>query len=147
MSESSPGPTQNEAGPAEDTPMSGLPHLGLHMALVAVIEAVDECIADENCTPGGDLDDLEAVKGAVLKLNALQARLESNLRPYIEEMHAKLSPPRAKGKKLPAKYWNPKNSAQGWSGRGQKPKWVVEALKGGATLESLTKMWIKEEIT
>lgn len=37
----------------------------------------------------------------------------------------------------PAKYRNPKNAAEVWSGRGRKPLWVEKAIKGGATLESL----------
>lgn len=37
----------------------------------------------------------------------------------------------------PAKYRNPKNQDETWSGRGRKPQWVVDALAGGATLESL----------
>ncbi len=37
----------------------------------------------------------------------------------------------------PAKYRNPKNPEEVWSGRGRKPKWVENAEKAGATLESL----------
>lgn len=37
----------------------------------------------------------------------------------------------------PAKYRNPKNTAEVWSGRGRKPSWVADALNAGATLESL----------
>src|SRR5918992_1886574 len=35
------------------------------------------------------------------------------------------------------KYINPDNPDQTWSGRGQKPKWLKEALKEGLTLEEL----------
>ena len=34
-----------------------------------------------------------------------------------------------------AKYSNPENPTQTWSGRGQQPKWVKEALAKGKTLE------------
>ncbi|MFY2610540.1 H-NS family nucleoid-associated regulatory protein [Achromobacter ruhlandii] len=36
-----------------------------------------------------------------------------------------------------AKYRNPENMFETWSGLGRKPKWVVDALEGGATLQSL----------
>lgn len=36
-----------------------------------------------------------------------------------------------------AKYRNPDNMFETWSGLGRKPKWVVSALDRGATLESL----------
>jgi DNA-binding protein H-NS len=35
-----------------------------------------------------------------------------------------------------AKYRNPKDASQTWTGRGRKPNWLVEALKQGAKLES-----------
>jgi DNA-binding protein H-NS len=37
-----------------------------------------------------------------------------------------------------AKYINPENPTQTWSGRGQQPKWVKEALAKGKTLEQLS---------
>jgi DNA-binding protein H-NS len=36
------------------------------------------------------------------------------------------------------KYINPENPTQTWSGRGQQPKWVKEALAKGKTLEQLS---------
>ena len=35
-----------------------------------------------------------------------------------------------------AKYRNPKDSSQTWSGRGRKPNWLVDAVKKGAKLDS-----------
>jgi DNA-binding protein H-NS len=35
-----------------------------------------------------------------------------------------------------AKYRNPKDAAQTWTGRGRKPNWLVDALKQGAKIES-----------
>ena len=35
-----------------------------------------------------------------------------------------------------AKYRNPKDSSQTWTGRGRKPNWLVDAVKRGAKLES-----------
>jgi len=39
-----------------------------------------------------------------------------------------------KGRKLPPLYRNPKNRAETWAGRGNKPRWLVAALKGGKKL-------------
>jgi DNA-binding protein H-NS len=41
-----------------------------------------------------------------------------------------------KGKKLPPLYRNPKNRTETWAGRGNKPRWLVAALKGGKKLEA-----------
>lgn len=35
------------------------------------------------------------------------------------------------------KYRNPRNPEQTWSGMGKRPRWLAEALAGGAKLESL----------
>jgi DNA-binding protein H-NS len=35
-----------------------------------------------------------------------------------------------------AKYCNPKDTSQTWTGRGRKPNWLVDAVKKGAKLES-----------
>jgi hypothetical protein len=37
------------------------------------------------------------------------------------------------GKKVPAKYRSP--SGETWAGRGAKPRWLVDAIKGGRRLE------------
>ena len=37
----------------------------------------------------------------------------------------------------PAKYVNPENPEQTWSGRGRRPGWVTKALEEGRTLEEL----------
>lgn len=42
-----------------------------------------------------------------------------------------------KGKKLPPKYRNPKNHAETWAGRGNRPRWLVAALKNGKKLDAL----------
>lgn len=36
-----------------------------------------------------------------------------------------------------AKYMNPDNPEQTWSGRGRRPQWINEALESGRTLEDL----------
>lgn len=40
--------------------------------------------------------------------------------------------------KAPVKYRNPDNSAEQWTGRGRRPKWVVDALDSGKNLEDLS---------
>jgi DNA-binding protein H-NS len=37
--------------------------------------------------------------------------------------------------KVEAKYRNPENPEQTWAGRGLKPRWLSNALKGGSSLE------------
>lgn len=39
--------------------------------------------------------------------------------------------------KVAAQYQNPKNAAESWTGRGRQPRWIVEALAGGAKIEDL----------
>ena len=41
-----------------------------------------------------------------------------------------------KGRKLAALYRNPKNRKETWAGRGNRPRWLVAALKGGKKLEA-----------
>ena len=41
-----------------------------------------------------------------------------------------------KGKKLPPLYRNPKNRAETWAGRGNRPRWLVAALRSGKKLEA-----------
>ena len=40
-------------------------------------------------------------------------------------------------KKAAAKYRNPENGTQTWTGQGRKPKWLVEALEAGKDLEDM----------
>ncbi|MDK3019555.1 H-NS histone family protein [Pseudodonghicola flavimaris] len=42
-----------------------------------------------------------------------------------------------KQSKAPAKYRNPNNPEETWSGRGRKPRWVHEALSSGADIADL----------
>lgn len=39
------------------------------------------------------------------------------------------------GKKVQPQYQNPADSSQSWTGRGRKPKWIVDGLAGGKALE------------
>ena len=51
----------------------------------------------------------------------------------IKELFGKRGSPRGTGV---AKYRNPKDSSQTWTGRGRKPNWLVDAMKKGAKTES-----------
>jgi len=44
---------------------------------------------------------------------------------------------KAKKAKAPAKFKNPKNPEETWSGRGRQPEWFKKAMKGGASKDSL----------
>jgi len=41
-----------------------------------------------------------------------------------------------KGRKVPPKYRNPKNSDETWTGRGRQPKWLAAELARGRSLSS-----------
>ncbi len=43
----------------------------------------------------------------------------------------------SKGAKAKAKYRNPSDANQTWSGRGRKPQWIHDALKSGADISDL----------
>lgn len=51
----------------------------------------------------------------------------------------KASAAKKAGGKLPVKYLNPANTAQGWSGHGRRPQWVLDWLAAGKPLEGLAK--------
>ena len=51
----------------------------------------------------------------------------------IRELFGKRGSPKGTGV---AKYRNPKDSSQTWTGRGRKPNWLVDAVKKGAKLDS-----------
>lgn len=56
----------------------------------------------------------------------------------IESLLATVSKKQKKqGKKVLHKYQNPAESSLTWTGRGRKPRWVVEALANGVSLEGL----------
>lgn len=92
------------------------------------------------------LDELKALQKEVAqmiegyesrqKANAL-ADLEERARAHGFTLKQLLGEDAAKKIKAPAvvKYKNPNNPAQGWTGRGRKPNWLVERLDAGAKLE------------
>lgn len=73
----------------------------------------------------------DALKAARLAAQERGFDLEELLEPGA----AKTS--KASGKpKAPAKYRNPENPEQTWTGRGRKPQWLVDAVAEGADLSS-----------
>ena len=96
-----------------------------------------------------DLKGLKDLRGRVEKAIAtFEDRRKRNVMAEIEEVARKhgfsfselaQSAGGRPGKKTPsvARYANPANSAQTWSGRGRKPGWVSEALASGKKLGNL----------
>ena len=95
------------------------------------------------------LDELLMVKGKIeTEIELRSARERSRLIEAIGELRgvaavksasptARDSRPHAlKGRKLPPRYRNPKNRKETWAGRGNRPRWLVAALKGGKKLEA-----------
>jgi len=66
------------------------------------------------------------------RLIELKAELEKQLDALIGQPKRKASSG-LKGRKVPPKYRSP--SGDTWAGRGQRPKWMVEALKRGKRVE------------
>ena len=92
-------------------------------------------------------DKLLMAKGKIeTEIELRSARDRSRLIKAIGELRtvaaaksatARHSRPHAlKGKKLPPRYRNPKNRRETWAGRGNRPRWLVAALKGGKKLET-----------
>ena len=93
-----------------------------------------------------ELQELELkVKRAKL---SMQERSRVELRQKLEAMAAqsgfKLSDlfggRGGKGRKVAAKYANPDNPSETWSGRGRKPRWLAARLKAG---DRIDKFFIK----
>ena len=51
----------------------------------------------------------------------------------IKELFGRRGSPKGTGI---AKYRNPKDTSQTWTGRGRKPNWLVDAVKKGSKIES-----------
>ena len=90
------------------------------------------------------LKELQELELKVKKARAgLQDRSRTELRKKIETMVAdagfKLSDifggRGGKGRTVPAKYANPDDPSETWTGRGRKPRWLSAKLKEGAKIE------------
>lgn len=65
------------------------------------------------------------------------AEMQEVARKHGIELSQVLPGGRSKGSKSPARYRNPADSAQTWTGRGRKPNWVISSLDQGKKLEDL----------
>ena len=92
-------------------------------------------------------DELLMAKGKIeTEIELRSARERSRLIKAIGELRSAAAaisamalharPHALKGKKLPPRYRNPKNRKETWAGRGNRPRWLVAALKGGKKLEA-----------
>ncbi|MCC5956220.1 MAG: H-NS histone family protein [Natronohydrobacter sp.] len=71
-------------------------------------------------------------------LKAARVEMEAIARQHGFTVDQVLAKAPATGRKtVAAKYANPADKSQTWTGRGRKPRWVVDALAGGKTLEDL----------
>ncbi len=64
--------------------------------------------------------------------------LETQLRDEIKRRRDLAQSYRELSEKGGPAYRNPSNSAETWTGRGRKPKWVRDAIARGVCLEDLT---------
>src|SRR6266550_1803923 len=67
------------------------------------------------------------------RLFELRAELEKQLEALSGQPKRKARSSALRGRKVPPKYRSP--SGETWAGRGQRPKWMVEALKKGKKME------------
>ncbi|HRJ52778.1 MAG TPA: H-NS histone family protein [Candidatus Thiothrix moscowensis] len=88
--------------------------------------------------------ELEALRGSIENVIGSRRQTELvNLRQAIEDMVEEAgftleevmqaAPPKKRA--VPAKYRNPADPSQTWSGRGRKPGWVEELIANGGSLD------------
>ena len=99
--------------------VNGLDKLS-YVELINLQERIEEAIAAKRA------EDAQATKEQ-LRAMAEKAGFD------IKELFGKRGSPKGSGV---AKYRNPKDSSQTWTGRGRKPNWLVDAVKKGAKIES-----------
>jgi DNA-binding protein H-NS len=122
----------------------------ISMRLGAKQESGIACILGETMKQLGSMnfDELLALKGkveAALSSRVLQERkrlTESLQRLDALEVKSARKPRRAKTnghakrRALAPKYRNPAKPSETWAGRGNRPRWLIAALKSGKKLES-----------
>lgn len=76
--------------------------------------------------------------GIEIDANRLLEKISNKVNRNNDKPHAKVTKSSAKTKNVnPAKYRNPNEPSQTWTGKGRKPGWVVESLANGNTLNDL----------
>lgn len=95
------------------------------------------------------LDELNKLEGDIRKakaslekkrLKAARDAMEKAAREFgmsVSEVLGKAAPAKKSSGGAPAKYRNPENVSQTWSGRGRQPEWYKKAVESGAKPESL----------
>jgi DNA-binding protein H-NS len=81
----------------------------------------------------------EKIAAAIVARKSEDAKAtKDQLRAYAEKAGFKLEElfGGKRGSKGVAKYRNPKDASQTWTGRGRKPNWLTDAVKKGAKIES-----------
>lgn len=89
---------------------------------------------------------LQLIKDAEKALKSLEARrladakkaVETAAKEYGFSLDELMGGVGKKGPKGVPKYANPNDKGQTWTGKGRKPKWVVDALEAGKSLDDLS---------
>jgi DNA-binding protein H-NS len=91
-----------------------------YVELINLRERVEEAIAEKRVA------DAQATKEQLRQM-AEKAGFD------IRELYGKRGSPKGTGI---AKYRNPKDTSQTWTGRGRKPNWLLDAVNKGSKIES-----------
>jgi DNA-binding protein H-NS len=84
---------------------------------------------------GMNVEALMSLRNQVEKrLQECRAEIEKQLAAFNGQPKGNSGKQSLKGRKVPPKYRSP--SGETWAGRGQRPKWMVEALKKGKKMDS-----------
>lgn len=73
----------------------------------------------------------------VKRVQKLAAEHGLSLAELLNSAGSEADPTVSKRSGKPIKYRNPANPAQGWTGHGRKPGWVITFLENGGTLDKL----------
>ena len=65
-----------------------------------------------------------------------KAKIEAELELRAAKERSRLIEAIGRLRRLSALYRNPKNRAETWAGRGNRPRWLVAAIRGGKKLEA-----------
>lgn len=109
--------------------------------LEALTRAIEMRERDQKLTQLTSTREFKAVAKEVNRLGLTGAEI-AELFQRPKETGRRRKTTKKKGTKLKPKYQNPNNPEQTWTGRGNRPRWVVSALESGMTLDDLR---IKEE--
>lgn len=98
------------------------------------LKRVPEVAAAQPGEPAGCLDAAHTVAGPAGACLARAPGSDANVGTELQRQAAAAAERRALGGKVAAMYRDPA-TGQTWSGRGLRPRWLVEAIEAGKTLE------------